>query len=125
MLSLVFFLTSRFNNVQLSLKDLNYRGKVAIDIDDLNNIDNTVDLEAREENSSKRFSDSLSEVEKETVRKNNRSSVSQKSQEVDDLMATIPSDIAEKFKDLKHTLEMMDIKKSDNTNTKKSDNTKS
>ena len=24
------------------LKDLNYRGKVAIDIDDLNNIDNTV-----------------------------------------------------------------------------------
>ena len=125
LLSLVFFLTSRFNNVQLSLKDLNYRGKVAIDIDDLNNIDNTVDLEAREENSSKRFSDSLSEVEKETVRKNNRSSVSQKSQEVDDLMATIPSDIAEKFKDLKHTLEMMDIKKSDNTNTKKSDNTKS
>ena len=125
LLSLVFFLTSRFNNVQLSLKDLNYRGKVAIDIDDLNNIDNTVDLEAREENSSKRFSDSLSEVEKETVRKNNKSSVSQKSQEVDDLMATIPSDIAEKFKDLKHTLEMMDIKKSDNTNTKKSDNTKS
>ena len=125
LLSLVFFLTSRFNNVQLSLKDLNYRGKEAIDIDDLNNIDNTVDLEAREENSSKRFSDSLSEVEKETVRKNNKSSVSQKSQEVDDLMATIPSDIAEKFKDLKHTLEMMDIKKSDNTNTKKSDNTKS
>ena len=125
LLSLVFFLTSRFNNVQLSLKDLNYRGKVAIDIDDLNNIDNTVDLEAREENSSKRFSDSLSEVEKETVRKNNKSSVSQKSQEVDDLMATIPSDIAEKFKDLKHTLEMMDIKKSDNTKTKKSDNTKS
>ena len=125
LLSLVFFLTSRFNNVQLSLKDLNYRGKEAIDIDDLNNIDNTVDLEAREEDSSKRFSDSLSEVEKETVRKNNKSSVSQKSQEVDDLMATIPSDIAEKFKDLKHTLEMMDIKKSDNTNTKKSDNTKS
>ena len=125
LLSLVFFLTSRFNNVQLSLKDLNYRGKVAIDIDDLNNIDNTVDLEAREENSSKRFSDSLSEVEKETVRKNNKLSVSQKSQEVDDLMATIPSDIAEKFKDSKHTLEMMDIKKSDNTNIKKSDNTKS
>jgi len=125
LLSLVFFLTLRFNNVQLSLKDLNYRGKVAIDIDDLNNVDNPVGLETREDNSLKKFSDSLSEVEKETERKNNKSIVSQKSQEVDDLMATIPPDVAEKFKDLKHTLEMMDIKKSDNTNTKKSDNTKS
>ena len=125
LLSLVFFLTLRFNNVQLSLKELNYRGKVAIDIDDLSYIDNAVGFEAREDNSSKKFSDSLSEVEKETERKNNKSIVSQKSQEVDELMATIPSDIAEKFKDLKQTLEMLDTKKSDNTNKKKSDNIKS
>ena len=31
------------------------------------------------------------------------------------LMATIPPDVAEKFKDLKDTLEMMDTKKSDNS----------
>ena len=37
--------------------------------------------------------------------------MSQKSQEVDELMATIPSDIAEKFKDLKDKLEMIDAKK--------------
>jgi len=117
LLSLIFFLTLRFNNIQLSLKDLNYRGKVAIDIDDLNNIDDAVDLKPREDNSLKRFSDSLSEVEKETERKNNKTMVSQKSQEVHDLMATIPPDVAEKFKDLKHTLDMMDTKKSDNTNS--------
>ena len=81
---------------------------MAIDIDDLNNIDNPVVLDTREDNSSKRFSDSLSEVE----RKNNKV-LSQNSQEVDDLMATIPPDIAEKFKDLKDTLEMIDTKKPD------------
>ena len=88
---------------------------MAIDIDDLNNVDNPVVLDKREDNSSKRFSDSLSKVEKETERKNNKSIRSQNSQEVDDLMATIPPDIAQKFKDLKDTLEMMDTKKSDNT----------
>ena len=82
--------------------------KMAIDIDDLNNIDNPVVLDKQEDNSSKRFSDSLSEVE----RKNNKVS-SQNSQEVDDLMATIPPDVAEKFKDLKDTLEMIDTKKPD------------
>ena len=115
LLSLVFFLTLRFNNVQLSLKDLSSKGKMAIDIDDLNNIDNPVVLDKQEDNSSKRFSDSLSEVEKETERKSNKSIRSQNSQEVDDLMATIPPDVAEKFKDLKDTLEMMDTKKSDNS----------
>ena len=115
LLSLVFFLTLRFNNVQLTLKDLSSKGKMAIDIDDLNNINNNVVLDKQEGNSSKRFSDSLSEVEKETERKNNKSIRSQNSQEVDNLMATIPPDIAEKFKDLKDTLEMMDTKKSDNS----------
>ena len=86
---------------------------MAIDIDDLKNIDNPVVLDAREDNSSKRFSDSLSEVEKETERKNNKIVRSQNSQEVDDLMATIPPDVAEKFKDLKDTLEMIDKKKPD------------
>ena len=86
---------------------------MAIDIDDLNNIDNPVVLDTREDNSSKRFSDSLSEVEKETERKNNKIVRSQNSQEVDDLMATIPPDVAEKFKDLKDTLEMIDTKKPD------------
>jgi len=57
----------------------------------------------------------LSEVEKETERKNNKPIRNQNSQEVDNLMATIPPDIAQKFKDLKDTLEMMDTKKSDNT----------
>ena len=88
---------------------------MAIDIDDLNNVDNPVVLDKREDNSSKRFSDSLSEVEKETERKNNKSIRSQNSQEVDNLMATIPPDIAQKFKDLKDTLEMIDTKKSDNS----------
>ena len=115
LLSLVFFLTLRLNNVQLSLKGLNPEGKMAIDIDDLNNVDNPVVLDKREDNSSKRFSDSLSEVEQETARKSNTSIKDQRSQEVDDLMATIPPDVAEKFKDLKDTLEMMDTKKSDNT----------
>ena len=90
---------------------------MAIDIDDLNNIDNPVFLDKREDNSLKSFSDSLSQVEKETERKNNKPIKSQNSQEVDDLMATIPPDVAEKFKDLKHTLDMMDTKKSDNTNS--------
>ena len=106
LLSSFFFLTLRFNNVQLPLKDLSSKEKMAIDIDDLNNIDNPVVLGAREENSSKRFSDSLSEVE----RKNN-TVLSQNSQEVDDLMATIPPDVAEKLKDLKDKLEMIDAKK--------------
>jgi len=53
----------------------------------------------------------LSEVEKEAERKNNKIVRSQNSQEVDDLMATIPPDVAEKFKDLKDTLEMIDKKK--------------
>ena len=86
-----------------------------IDIDDLNNVDNPVVLDTQEDNPSKRFADSLSEVEKETARKTNNAIKSQNSQEVDDLMATIPPDVAEKFKDLKDTLEMMDTKKSDNT----------
>ena len=80
--------------------------KMAIDIDDLNNIDNPVVLDEPEDKSSKRFADSLSEVE----RKNNKVVRSQNSQEVDNLMATIPPDIAEKFKDLKDTLEMIDKK---------------
>ena len=84
---------------------------MAIDIDDLKNIDNPVVLDKQEDNSSKRFSDSLSEVE----RKNNKAFRSEDSQEVDDLMATIPPDVAEKFKDLKDTLEMIDTKKSDDT----------
>ena len=67
-------------------------------------------LDAPEESSSKRFSDSLSEVEKEAERKNNKVVRSRNSQEVDDLMATIPPDVAEKFKDLKDTLEMIDKK---------------
>jgi predicted RNA-binding protein with RPS1 domain len=94
---------------------LSSEGKMAIDIDDLNNINNNVVLDKQEGNSAKRFSDSLSEVEKETGRKNNKPIRNQNSQEVDDLMATIPPDIAEKFKDLKDTLEMMETKKSDNT----------
>ena len=84
---------------------------MAIDIDDLKNIDEPVILDAREDNSSKRFSDSLSEVEKEAERKNRKIVRTQNSQEVDDLMATIPADVAEKFKDLKDTLEMIDKKK--------------
>ena len=115
LLSLVFFLTLRFNNVQLTLKDVSSKGKMAIDIDDLNNINNNVVFDKQEGNSSKRFSDSLSEVEKETERKTNKSIRSQNSQEVDNLMATIPPDIAQKFKDLKDTLEMIDKKKSDNS----------
>ena len=111
LLSLIFFLTLRFNNVQPSLKDLSSKGKMAIDIDDLNNIDNPVVLGTGDDNSSKRFSDSLSEVEKETERKKNKVFGIQNSQEVDDLMATIPADVAEKFKDLKDTLEMIDAKK--------------
>ena len=86
---------------------------MAIDIDDLKNIDKPVILNAQEDSSSKRFSDSLSEVEKEAERKNNKIVRSQNSQEVDDLMATIPPDVAEKFKDLKDTLEMIDKKKPD------------
>ncbi len=109
LLSLFFFLTLRFNNFQLSLKELSSEGKMAIDIDDLNNIEDPVVLETQEDDSSKRFSDSLSEVE----RKNNKVFRSQNSQEVDDLMATIPPDVAEKFKDLKDTLEMIDRKKPD------------
>ena len=115
LLSLVFFLSLRFTNVQVTLKDLSSKGKVAINIDDLNTINNNVVLDKQEGNSSKSFSDSLSEVEKETEQKNNKSIRSQNSQEVDNLMATIPPDIAQKFKDLKDTLEMMDTKKSDNT----------
>ena len=83
--------------------------KMAIDIDDLNNIDNPIVLDSQEDNSSKRFSDSLSEVE----RKNSKILRSENSREVDDLMATIPPDVAEKFKDLKDTLEMIDTKKPD------------
>jgi len=113
LLSLIFFLTLRFNNVQPSLKDLSSKGKMAIDIDDLNNIDNPVVLGTGDDNSSKRFSDSLSEVEKEAERKNNKIVRTQNSQEVDDLMATIPADVAEKFKDFKNTLEMIDKKKPD------------
>tara|TARA_B100002019_G_scaffold276412_1_gene275215 strand:- start:20 stop:292 length:273 start_codon:yes stop_codon:yes gene_type:complete len=86
---------------------------MAIDIDDLKNIDNPTVLGTGEDNSSKRFSDSLSEVEKEAERKNNKIVRTQNSQEVDDLMATIPADVAEKFKDLKNTLEMIDKKKPD------------
>ena len=115
LLSLIFFLTLRFNNVQLSLKELSSKGKMAIDIDELDNIDKPLVLDKREDGSSKRFSDSLSEVEKETERKNNSSIRSDNSQEVDNLMATIPPDVAEKFKDLKDTLEMIDTKKSDNS----------
>ena len=114
LLSSIFFLTLRFNNVQLSLKDFSSKGKMAIDIDDLNNIDNPVFLDRREDNSLKSFSDSLSQVEKETERKNNKPIKSQNSQEIDDLMTTIPPDVAEKFKDLKQTLELIDAKKSDN-----------
>ena len=84
---------------------------MAIDIDDLNNINNNSVLDKQEDNSLKRFSDSLSEVKKETERKNNKSIRSKNSQELDDLMATIPPDIAQKFKDLKDTLEMIDTKK--------------
>ena len=87
---------------------------MAIDIDDLKNIDNPTVLGTGEDNSSKRFSDSLSEVEKEAERKNNKIVRTQNSQEVDDLMATIPPDVAAKFKDLKDTLEMIDTKKPDN-----------
>ncbi len=115
LLSLVFFLTLRFNNVQQAQKNLGSKGTMAIDIDDLNNINDNVVLDKQEGNSSKTFSDSLSEVEKETERKNNKSIRSRNSQEVDNLMATIPPDIAQKFKDLKDTLEMMDTKKSDNS----------
>ena len=115
LLSLIFFLTLRFNNVQLSLKELSSKGKMAIDIDELDNIDKPLVLDKREDGSSKRFSDSLSEVEKETERKNNSSIRSDNSQEVDNLMATIPPDVAEKFKDLKDTLEMIDTKKSGNS----------
>ena len=86
---------------------------MAINIDDLKNIDNPVVLGTGEDNSSKRFSDSLSEVEKEAERKNNKIVRTQNSQEVDDLMATIPADVAEKFKDFKNTLEMIDKKKPD------------
>ena len=114
-LSFIFFLTLRFNNVQLFLKDSSSKGKMAIDIDDLKNIDKPVIFDSQEDSSSKSFSDSLSEVEKEAERKNNKIVRSQNSQEVDDLMATIPPDIAQKFKDLKDTLEMMDTKKSENT----------
>ena len=113
LLSFIFFLTLRFNNVQLTLKDSSPIGKMAIDIDDLKNIDNPTVLGTGEDNSSKRFSDSLSEVEKEAERKNNKIVRTQNSQEVDDLMATIPADVAEKFKDLKNTLEMIDKKKPD------------
>ena len=84
---------------------------MAIDIDDLKNIDKPAILNVQEDSSSKSFSDSLSEVEKEAERKNNKIVRSQNSQEVDDLMATIPPDVAEKFKDLKDTLEMIDKKK--------------
>ena len=115
LLSLVFFLTLRFNNVQVTLKDLSSKGKMAINIDDLSTINNNVVLDKKEGNSSKSFSDSLSEVEKESKRKNNKSIRSQNSQEVDNLIATIPPDIAQKFKDLKDTLEMIDTKKSDNS----------
>ncbi|MDA9689636.1 hypothetical protein N9V13_04400 [Betaproteobacteria bacterium] len=114
LLSLVFFLTLRFNNIQLSLKDMSSQGRMAIDIDDLNNIDNAVVFDKGKDSSSKRFSDSLSEVEKETERKNNKTATRQNSHEVNDLMATIPPDVAEKFKDLKDTLEMIDTKKSEN-----------
>ena len=87
---------------------------MAIDIDDLKNIDKPVVLDAQADSSSKRFSDSLSEVEKEAERKSNRIvRRSQNSQEVDDLMATIPPDVAEKFKDLKDTLEKIDKTKPD------------
>ena len=89
------------------------KGKTAIDIDDLKNIDKPVILNAQEDITSKRFSDSLSEVEKETERKNNKIVRSQNSQEVNDLMATIPPDVAKKFKDLKDTLEMINKKKPD------------
>ena len=85
---------------------------MAINIDDLKNIENPMVLGAGEDNSSKRFSDSLSEVEKEAERKN-KIVRTQNSQEVDDLMATIPADVAEKFKDFKNTLEMIDKKKPD------------
>ena len=86
---------------------------MAINIDDLKNIENPMVLGTGEDNSSKRFSDSLSEVEKEAERKNNKIVRTQNSQEVDDLMATIPADVAEKFKDFKNTLEMIDKKKPD------------
>ena len=113
LLSLFFFLHYVLTMFNCPLKDLSSKGKMAIDIDDLKNIDNPVVLDKQEDNSSKRFSDSLSEVEKEDERKNNKIVRSQNSQEVDDLMATIPPDVAEKFKDLKDTLEMIDTKKSD------------
>ena len=112
LLSLFFFLTLRFKNIP-SLKDLSLKGKMAIDIDDLNNIDNPAVLDEQGDNSSKRFSDSLSAVEKETERKNNKVYRNQNSQEVSDLMATIPPDVAEKFKELKDTLELIETKKPD------------
>ena len=85
---------------------------MAIDIDDLKNIDKPAILNVQEDSSSKSFSDSLSEVEKEAERKN-KIVRTQNSQEVDDLMATIPADVAEKFKDFKDTLEKIDKKKPD------------
>ena len=78
-------------------------------------INNNVVLDKQKGDSSKSFSDSLSEVEKETEQKDNKSIRAQNSEEVDNLMATIPQDIARKFKDLKDTLEMMETKKSDNS----------
>jgi len=114
LLSLFFFLTLRFKNIP-SLKDLSLKGKMAIDIDDLNNIDSPAVLDEQGDNSSKRFSDSLSAVEKETERKNNKVYRNQNSQEVSDLMATIPPDVAEKFKELKDTLELIETKKPDDS----------
>ena len=85
---------------------------MAIDIDDLKNIDNPMVLGTGEDKSSKRFSDSLSEVEKEAERKN-KIVRTQNSQEVEALMGSIPPDVAEKFKELEDTLEMIDTKKPD------------
>ena len=83
--------------------------KMAIDIDDLNNIDNPVVLDARKTTPQKDFPIHCLKLREKIIK-----SSSQNSQEVDDLMATIPPDVAEKFKDLKDTLEMIDTKKPDN-----------
>ena len=84
---------------------------MAIDIDDLNALDKSAKPEQENGKKQINFSDSLSEVRNQNQKKVDSKGVN----EINDLMATIPPDIAEKFKDLKKTLETIDTQKSDDS----------
>ena len=112
-LSSIFFFSMRFDNRTTKSETLRSIKKMAIDIDDLNALDKSAKPEQENGKKPINFSDSLSEVRNQNQKKVDIDSKAVN--EINDLMATIPPDIAEKFKDLKKTLETIDTQKSDDS----------